>query len=127
MDISTRIKKERLNLKLTQKKLAKQLGISQKTVSSYERGKCIPPIDILKKLAETFNVTTDYLLGITDEHFDKNSLKIAVEPKEYRLLSIFRKLDSDYKDIIWGEILKYQKLQEHSFMKNKKETQKQQA
>ncbi|MGN1314634.1 MAG: helix-turn-helix domain-containing protein [Lachnospiraceae bacterium] len=127
MDISTRIKKERLNLNLTQKKLAKQLGISQKTVSSYERGKCIPPIDILKKLAETFNVTTDYLLGITDEHFDKNSLKIAVEPKEYRLLSIFRKLDSDYKDIIWGEILKYQKLQEHSFMKNKKETQKQQA
>ncbi|MGN0307114.1 MAG: helix-turn-helix domain-containing protein [Lachnospiraceae bacterium] len=127
MDIGARIKKERLNLKLTQKKLAKQLGISQKTVSSYERGKCIPPIDILKKLAETFNVTTDYLLGITDEYFDKNSLKIAVEPKEYRLLSIFRKLDSDYKDIIWGEILKYQKLQEHSFMKNKKETQKQQA
>lgn len=127
LDIHNRIRKERLDLKLTQEDLGNELGLSQQTISCYENGTLIPPADILVKLARIFNVSTDYLLGITNSFTDKNLIKISVNSKEYRLLTTYRKLGTDYKDIIWGDILKYQKIQEQSFVTNKKESNKKQA
>jgi transcriptional regulator with XRE-family HTH domain len=37
------------------------MGIHQKQISAYERGVNLPSIDILVKLAESFDVTLDYL------------------------------------------------------------------
>lgn len=52
---------------LTQKDLCKILGVAQNTYSQYETGK-IPWIDdTLIKLAKFYNVSTDYLLGLTDQ------------------------------------------------------------
>ena len=47
---------------LTQEKLAKIIGLSRSTITMYETGGSEPDFDILKKIADYFNVTTDYLL-----------------------------------------------------------------
>lgn len=49
--------------KLSQLDLAKIFNVAQNTVSQWENGERKPDLDILVKLAQFFNVTTDYLLG----------------------------------------------------------------
>lgn len=48
---------------ITQKELADLLGISTKTYRDYELQKVLPRTDILIKLSDYFDVTTDYILG----------------------------------------------------------------
>ena len=48
---------------LKQEELADILHLSKSTISSYERGQQLPPLDKLVCLADFFHVTTDYLLG----------------------------------------------------------------
>lgn len=51
---------------LTQKQVARLLNCSQQVYSNYELGQRDIPTDILIKLADFYNVSTDYLLGRTD-------------------------------------------------------------
>lgn len=52
---------------LTQEQLAKQLGFTRGQVSNYEQGTREPDFETLKKIADFFNVSADYLLGRTDD------------------------------------------------------------
>lgn len=61
-----RIKLLREEKKIKQEDLAKKLSISSSAVGMYERDEREPNDDITLKLAEYFNVSTDYLLGKTD-------------------------------------------------------------
>ncbi|NNV07537.1 XRE family transcriptional regulator [Geobacillus sp. MMMUD3] len=61
-----RLKMLRLQKKLTHQDMADFLGITRQGYSKYENGQSQPDIDTINKLAEFFNVTTDYLLGRTD-------------------------------------------------------------
>ncbi len=63
---SQRLTELRKEKNLSQDKLAKQLNIKQQTVSSWEKGEREPDFDMLITLAKVFNVSTDYLLGLTD-------------------------------------------------------------
>lgn len=65
--IGNRIKLLRLEKGNTQKQLSEYLGLTPKMISFYEKEERFPPHDIILKLADYFNVTTDYLLGRTDE------------------------------------------------------------
>ena len=58
-----RIRELRKRKGLTQIELAQRLGISQGTVSYWERGDFEPDFDTLKWLAVFFGVTADYILG----------------------------------------------------------------
>ena len=51
---------------LKQKDIAKMLNVAQTTYSDYENGKIKMPTSILIKLAELYNTSIDYLLGMTD-------------------------------------------------------------
>ena len=44
---------------LTQAMLADKLGLSDKTISKWESGRCYPDVTVIPKLAEIFSVTTD--------------------------------------------------------------------
>ena len=59
-----RLKTLRLEAKLTQKEISKQLKISQSTYSDWEKGKMKPKN--IQQIADFFNVSTDYLLGNTN-------------------------------------------------------------
>ncbi|WP_196596036.1 LexA family protein [Pectinatus frisingensis] len=57
------LKNLREKRELTQAALAKDLKISPSTIAMYERGDRNPDPDMLKKIANYFNVSIDYLLG----------------------------------------------------------------
>lgn len=64
---SERFKALRLEKKLTQNELAMALGVSNKTISVYEKGTSSPTLETLEKIAAYFNVTIDYLIGYSDK------------------------------------------------------------
>ena len=51
---------------LSQYELADRLGYSRGQIANYEQGKREPDYETLQKIADFFDVTTDYLLGRTD-------------------------------------------------------------
>lgn len=57
------LKIERIKRKMTQKQLAEILSVTERHISRYESGNFYPTVEKLIKLADIFNVTTDYLLG----------------------------------------------------------------
>lgn len=64
--MKSRIKQLRQKRGVIQEILAAELGITQQMLSKYERDITLIKVDILKKIAAYFNVTTDYLLGVSD-------------------------------------------------------------
>lgn len=61
-----RIRHLREDADLTQKQIAEYLGMSQTGYSKYETGENDIPTQVLIKLSRYYNVTTDYLLGLSD-------------------------------------------------------------
>ena len=67
MDYRIRMRNLREDNDMTQKEIATVLGTSQTMYARYERGANELPIRHLVRLAEYYNVTVDYLLGLTKE------------------------------------------------------------
>ncbi len=61
------IRSLRIDRGYTQKQIGEYLGISQNTYSQYEIGILNYPVDVIIKLARFYDVSTDYLLGLTAE------------------------------------------------------------
>ena len=66
MDYADRIVELRDSHSLTQKQLAANTGLSEIGIRSYEGRRRKPAHDAIVSLADFFNVSTDYLLGRTD-------------------------------------------------------------
>lgn len=64
--LSKRIKELRTDSNLTQSELGNILGVGKTTISMYENGHSTPDDDIKKNLASYFNVSLDYLMGISN-------------------------------------------------------------
>lgn len=62
-----RIRGLRKERKWTLEETAKHLGVSRSTLAGYEKEHRKPPIPVLMKISKVFNVSVDYLLGITNE------------------------------------------------------------
>ena len=62
-----RIKDLREDHDITQKEIATYLHVKQNTYSQYENGQRQLPIECLIALARYYQVSTDYILGLTDE------------------------------------------------------------
>jgi transcriptional regulator with XRE-family HTH domain len=70
---SKRLKELRLKHGLNRQELAKELNISPITLAGYENGHRSPNIDYITQIADYFNVSTDWLLGRSDD--DKTAYK----------------------------------------------------
>ena len=66
MSLGKRLKESRKYKDLTQEEAAKRLGTTFQALSNYERDYRDPDTALLKKMAELYDVDTDYLLGRTD-------------------------------------------------------------
>ena len=69
IEFGERIKKLRKQKTLTQEQLAKRLWVTKSIISAYESGSKYPSLDMLIKLSQIFNVSTDYLLGINKKQY----------------------------------------------------------
>lgn len=102
--MESRIKELRENRRLIQAILASELNITQQSLSKYERDITTIKIDILKNIAEYFNVTTDYLLGVSDVKRDlQGQMKMNKDIDEYYdLIEVYRGLDKYDKEMVWS-------------------------
>lgn len=62
-----RIKSLRLSLGMNQIEFGNRLNVTKQSVSNWENGNIQPSIDVLIKIAKTYSVSSDYLLGIDDK------------------------------------------------------------
>lgn len=65
--LQERLVKLRKNNNLTQKELGEILGVSRQIIGAYEHGKITPNIHQIIKLANQFGVTSDYILGLSEQ------------------------------------------------------------
>ena len=76
--------------------LAPHLNTNEHALGSYLNGKRTMPYDVLVNFARYFHVTTDYLLGLTD---DPNP-PYPISPSERVVLENFRSLSREQKELI---------------------------
>ena len=66
MSLSDSLKRFRKAYKVTQRQAADAAGVAERVYQSYEYGKVIPTATVLIALADSFDVSIDYLVGRTD-------------------------------------------------------------
>lgn len=74
VNIGKFIAKKRKEQNLTQEQIAERLGVSNKTVSKWETGKCMPDYSIVKDLCKELNVTISELMD--GEETNEKSLRL---------------------------------------------------
>ena len=102
-----RIRKLRESRNMTQTELSEILGMkTYTTVSKWEKNENFPKGKDLKKLAEIFNVTSDYLLGLSDTELGK----ITTQNNHPEILTIYNQLEEpkqekvlDYATVLLNE------------------------
>ena len=100
MSIFRDLRKER---GLTQIELANILNVDQTTVSKWELGKALPETNMLIKLSEFYDVSSDYLLGRSAYYYpDKINYTPPSENLSQNLLQDFRKLVPEMQSYIIG-------------------------
>lgn len=125
-----RLRELREDRDLKQRDVAKDLFISNKVLSSYERNVAFPSIDMFKKICEYYNVSADYLLQIEvkkeDEPAEDTSRLVALTPSQARLLSYYERLSTENQDAVRGLMVLYYKeqLRKKNDIKRKNKEQK---
>lgn len=72
--------------KMTARDVAKDVGIGKTTIYEYLSGNKMPTLGNLIKLADYFNCSTDYLLGLEEESIDKTFLQRKPFPERFRAM-----------------------------------------
>ena len=96
------ISQKRKEKNLTQEKLAEKLGVSNKTVSKWETGKCMPDYSVVKNLCEELGITVAELMD--GEATDEKSVRTYDDEQIMDLLRRTQELEKQ-KNILSGVLL----------------------
>ncbi|MDY6857442.1 MAG: helix-turn-helix transcriptional regulator [Thermodesulfobacteriota bacterium] len=88
MGLAKNLKRMRKKRGWSQSQLAEQIGLHLSHINRIETGKYNPSLDVIQKLANTFDVTIDYLVSDTEEDFKE----VRIEDKS--LLDRVKLIDS---------------------------------
>ena len=95
MQYYNRIRDLREDSDITQERLAEILDMHKTTYTNYEQGKHTVPLDFAVTIAKYYNVSLDYIAGLTN---DKRGFSYSDLTKEQKaLLQIMEKLSPDEK------------------------------
>ncbi|MGE7623173.1 helix-turn-helix domain-containing protein [Viridibacillus sp. NPDC096237] len=97
MEFGEILKRLRNSKGLSQKELTDRLLLNRSTYARYETSSTQPDFDTLKKLADFYNVTVDYLLGRTDSPTTPSPL--YKDKKEFQAFVNDPSLQKWYKDL----------------------------
>ena len=87
----------RLSKKLSRKDIEQKLGITERNIKSYELGTSKPSLDVLVKLADFYEVSTDYLLGREEQKFVEDVSKMSDNELDKKLMQFFIQLPEKSK------------------------------
>lgn len=79
-----------------QKKLAKEFHITEAMLSNYLTGRNDMPVGVLVQIARYFNISMDYLVGLTDEP----AAPMSLSEGERELMAAYRTLTRDQRELI---------------------------
>jgi len=102
----SRLKDLRLSRNFTQAKMAIELNTSQQTISRIEYKDEMIPTDILIKASKYFNVSADYILGLTNEkHNQVTEERLYRYFKEYEgFMMEYSALKPEYQEAVKGVV-----------------------
>lgn len=115
MLIGEKIKELRKNSKITQEQLGNAIGVSKMAISYFEKGKKSPGRESLEKIADYFGVTTDYLLGRSEDPELNEEEDKAVSKEGKNIMSLIESLPEDERKKAWEQLEMYV-----TYMQNKK-------
>ncbi|MDO4388395.1 MAG: helix-turn-helix transcriptional regulator [Eubacteriales bacterium] len=96
------IARKRREKNLTQEQLAEQLGVSNKTISKWENGKCIPGYNVIESLCQILSITLSELMD--GEDAEEGSVRVYDDGQILDLLRRTQELERQ-KGILYGLIL----------------------
>lgn len=103
-----RLKELRQENELTQFDVAKGIDTSQRNISRWENEDNEPSSSFVIKLAQYFNVSTDYLLGLEDDLGAKIAAPLApmsddlYSSEERKLVEVYRSLSDEMRGTLWS-------------------------
>lgn len=101
-ECNLKIREAREALNMSQRDLAKAIGISPNTLCGYETGLHDPKSDQLVRIAKTLHTTVDFLLGITDSNSAHTNSSMMLTDDELHLINTFRCLTDAAKGRLLG-------------------------
>lgn len=101
-DIGKYIARKRREMNLTQEQLAEKLGVSNKTISKWENGKCMPDYSVVQNLCEALSVMLAELMDGEDSA--EGSLRAYDEEQMLDLLRRTQELEKQ-KNVLYGIVL----------------------
>lgn len=108
MDFYIRLENLLEERNLTQKQLSMDLHIASSTVNGYVNNNREPDFETLVRFAKYFNVSTDYLLGLSNE---KKPAPSSLSPSEGALIHLYRSLPPERQELIVEQAKFYQSLE----------------
>lgn len=100
--IGNYIAQKRRTLNMTQEQLAEALGVSNKTISKWENGKCMPDYSIIQKLCDTLGVTLAELMDGEDSA--EESVRVYDNDQILDLLRRMQELEQQ-RQVLYGFML----------------------
>lgn len=112
--MSGRLRELREGRRISQEVLGREIGTSQQNLSRYELDINAVPADMLIRLATYYNVTSDYILGISNvkRNLEGQMRVNKVMDENYDFLELYRALDTDHREILWHLAADLRKLEE---------------
>jgi len=117
--IAERLKLLRRENNLSKRDLVSRLPLNYSTYANYESGFREPNSEILQMLARFFNVSLDYLLGVSDNRRKAEEIAILTEDENDYVLK-YRQLDNHGREVI--DILMEKELERVSFLNTRNES-----
>lgn len=98
VELGKKLRELRVERKLTQKQVAQRLGVTASIISAYENDIRQPSFDSLVKLSRLYNVSTDYLLGVSSRRTADNQHLISLDGLTPAKISLVTQLVSALKE-----------------------------
>lgn len=95
--LGERLKELRFKKRITQVELSEALGVSQQTIGTWETNKASPKLEMLKTIADYFEVTTDYLL-----ERDNEEKGFTLSEEQAKVLFYFGELNAANQQKVFG-------------------------
>ena len=96
-----KLKQLRQEYGISQQRLADAIGVSQPSINKYENHNIEPDIEILIRIADYFDTSIDFLVERTEvRHVTEYTEEFSLSPREIKLITKFRKLNTKEKECI---------------------------
>ncbi len=93
-ELAKRIRYARTNAHLSQSELGDAVGVSDKSVSAYEQGRAVPPLEKLRRIAESTHQPLQYFMEDTTEEILVQHKLALIEKELIEIRDLLQKIDA---------------------------------